>query len=179
VSIEIHCDHCGKLIRAPEGAGGKRGKCPYCEQSVYIPTPPDELEEIALAPLDDEEERRAEQLRDESIAYAAALDKATGPAYDVGSGASSGKAGAKGGSTGGGGGANVDVAEEVKRFVLAMSQSKLDETEAILNRLRKAKVRANDHVQGLLLDEMPPKIGNVPPALAKGFLKALGDRLSE
>ena len=176
MGIEIHCDHCGKLIRAPDGAGGKRGKCPYCEQSVYIPHNASEIEEIPLAPVDEEEQRRADKLRDESIAFAASVDKATGPAYDLGAGTSSGKTAAKGG---GGGAATVDVAEEVKRFVLAMSESKLDETEAILTRLKKVKVRASDYVQGLLLDQMPPKIGNVPPPLAKGFLKALGDRLSE
>lgn len=177
MGIEIHCDHCGKLIRAPEGAGGKRGKCPYCEQSVYIPTPPSDTEEIPLAPLDDEAERRAEALRDESIAYAASLEKAKGPSYDVGE-AKAPKRGDEGGGRSGGGG-DIDVAAEVKRFVLAMSESKLDETEAILGRLKKAKVRANDYVQGLLLDQMPPKIGTVPPPLAKGFLKTLGDRLSE
>ena len=39
MSIEIHCDHCGKLIKAPDDAGGQRGKCPYCHQSVYVPAP--------------------------------------------------------------------------------------------------------------------------------------------
>ncbi len=178
MSIEIHCDHCGKLIRAPDDAGGKRGKCPYCEQSVYIPHAASEIEEIPLAPVDEEGQRRSDKLRAESNALAASVDKATGPAYDVGAGASSGKTAAKGGAATGAS-ASVDVADEVKRFVLAMSQSKLDETEAILKRLKKLKVRATDYVQGLLNDQMPPQFDNVPPPLAKGFLKALGDRLSE
>lgn len=178
MSIEIHCDHCAKLIRAPDDAGGKRGKCPYCQQSVYIPHAASEIEEIPLAPVDEEEQRRSDKLRAESNAFAASVDKATGPAYDVGDRASSGRKAAKGGASTGAP-ASVDVAEEVKRFVLAMSQSKLDETEVILKRLKKLKVRATDYVQGLLNDQMPPQFDNVPPPLAKGFLKALGDRLNE
>ena len=67
MSIELHCPQCQKLIRAPDGAGGKRGKCPFCGSMVYIPTPPDEGEEIGLAPIDPDEERRAEELRKEAI----------------------------------------------------------------------------------------------------------------
>lgn len=49
MSIEFHCDHCARLIRAPEKAAGRRGVCPFCKQSVYVPTPPEEIEEIPLA----------------------------------------------------------------------------------------------------------------------------------
>jgi len=77
MSIELHCPECQKLIRAPDSAGGKRGKCPYCKRTVYIPSPPDETEEIALAPLDDEEVKREAALRKEAIQYAAAVDHVT------------------------------------------------------------------------------------------------------
>ena len=58
MSIELHCPKCGKLIRAPENTGGKHGKCPYCQGRVYIPMPYCKEEEILLAPIDAEEDRR-------------------------------------------------------------------------------------------------------------------------
>lgn len=60
-TVEFHCEHCGKLIRAPENAGGQTGKCPHCKGMNYIPLPPEEVGEIPLAPLDEAEERRRRQ----------------------------------------------------------------------------------------------------------------------
>ncbi|MCH7474571.1 MAG: cytochrome C oxidase subunit IV family protein [Gemmatimonadetes bacterium] len=37
MSIELHCPQCEKLIKAPDTAGGRHGKCPYCGRDVYIP----------------------------------------------------------------------------------------------------------------------------------------------
>ncbi|MFW6153645.1 MAG: hypothetical protein ACOC95_00325 [Planctomycetota bacterium] len=56
MTIRFHCEHCGKTVEAPDTAGGRRGECPYCEGSNYIPTPGDE-EELDLAPLDEDAER--------------------------------------------------------------------------------------------------------------------------
>ncbi|MGB2987225.1 MAG: hypothetical protein WBE26_15250, partial [Phycisphaerae bacterium] len=123
MSIELHCPQCQKLIRAPDTAGGKHGKCPYCGEKVYIPMPPDESEEIALAPIDEEEERRAEELRREATQYAAAVDKATesdAVADDATASADLSQAP----------GEVVDLGAEVEDFIIAMRDSKLDEADA-------------------------------------------------
>jgi hypothetical protein len=57
VTIKFHCESCGNLVQAPDDAGGKRGKCPHCQRSNFIPAPEGE-EPLELAPLDEEEERR-------------------------------------------------------------------------------------------------------------------------
>lgn len=173
MSIELHCPQCQKLIRAPDEAGGRRGKCPYCKNSVYIPTPPDEAGEIALAPLDEEEERRAEELRRESLRYAAAVDKAKDSKFLAGQAASS----ADGPPPAPTGADVVDVAAEAETYILAMRDSKLDAAEAAAARLKQVGARARDYVQGLLLDEMPPQFENVPGPVVQGFLKALLSRL--
>ena len=162
MSLELHCPQCQKLIRAPDGAGGKRGKCPYCKNTIYIPTPPDEREEIGLAPVDEEEERRAEKLRRESIQYAAAVAhvKDVGPEGAV----------REAGDT-------VDITAEVETFVLAMHASKLDVADAAAARLERAGVQARDYVQWLMSDETSITFENIPPPLANGFLKTLLDRL--
>jgi hypothetical protein len=175
MSIELHCPQCGKQIRAPDDAGGRFGKCPYCERKVYIPTPPEAIEEIPLAPIDTEEERREEELRREAMELAAkvAHDKSTLPAGEGSAHAPTGSVRRPEVP-----GEVVDIGEEVERFVLAMRDSKLDQAEKAVNALKRTGQRGKDYVQGVMLDEMPPDYENVPAPLAKGFLKALLGRLS-
>lgn len=173
MSIELHCPKCQKLIRAPDNAGGRRGKCPYCKNSVYIPMPSDEDEEIGLAPIDTEEERKAEELRRESIRFVSAVDHATDtrsladaeptteqdpPALAVSADM-------------------VDVAVEVETYLLAMRDSKLDEAEAAAKRMSGVGPRAREHVERLLADQGSSSFEDIPPPVVKGFLKSLLNRL--
>lgn len=57
MTIKFHCEYCGNLVQAPDDSGGKRGKCPHCQRSNFIPAPEGE-EPLELAPLDEEEERQ-------------------------------------------------------------------------------------------------------------------------
>ncbi len=173
MSIELHCPQCQKLIRAPDEAGGRRGKCPYCTSSVYIPRPSDEVEEIALAPLDEDEEKRAEEERRDSLRYYAAVDKAKDSKSHAGEAASS----ADGPASAPTAGEVVDVTVETETYILAMRDSKLEAAEAAAARLKRVGARARDYIQGLLVDEMPPQYENVPAPVVQGFLKALLSRL--
>jgi hypothetical protein len=70
VAIQFHCEHCGKLVKAPDNAGGRAGRCPHCSGEVFIPTAQqDDADEIGLAPLDPEEERQRRQAAAEDAAY--------------------------------------------------------------------------------------------------------------
>ena len=171
MSIELHCPSCTKLIRAPDEAGGKHGKCPYCKQSVYIPTKPDESEEIGLAPIDEEDELRAERFRQEDADYAAAVSRDAGLDADAGGAAGDPDFEQAPGEA-------VDLGAEVKAFVIAMRDSELAEAEAAAARLKAAGTRARDYVQGLLIDELVPEFENVPSPLVHGFLKPLVSRLA-
>lgn len=66
MSITFQCEHCHKEIKAPDEAGGKRGKCPFCQQSTYIPSPVREEDLLPLAPLSEEEEQ-AEKARIQAL----------------------------------------------------------------------------------------------------------------
>lgn len=167
MSIELHCPGCGKLIRAPEDAGGRRGKCPHCKRSVYIPTALTDDDIIPLAPVDPAEEERDERMRRESSAYAASLSKA-------GEGASAPKRPRPGGPPPG---HVVDVSAEVTSYIRAMHKSKLEEAERIAKVLGSVASKAKDHIQGMMVDELPPSIEGVPPPLVQGFLKSLLSRL--
>lgn len=173
MSIELHCPKCAKLIRAPDNAGGKRGKCPYCKESIYIPLLPDEEEEIGIAPIDDEDERRTQELRRESIGYVAAVGHAKDTPPE-GAAARGGRSDAARPATPGD---VVDIGKQVEEFLIAMRDSKLSQADQAVARLKQTGARAKDQVEGLLLDEMPPSVKGLPPALVKGFLKTLADRL--
>lgn len=172
MSIELHCPKCGKLIRAPDNAGGKHGRCPYCKESVYVPLPPAQEDEIGLAPVDNEEERRLEELRRESTQYIATVGHETEDVPDVGDPPPSGPAPVPIP------GEVVDLGAEVEAYLVAMRDSKLDEAEEVVGRLAQAGTQARDYVEGMMVDEMPLQIENLPTPLANGFLKTLLSRLS-
>jgi len=62
MTITFTCAHCNKSVDAPDDAGGKRGKCPCCGYSMYIPRPVSEEELVPLAPIDEQEERRRRKM---------------------------------------------------------------------------------------------------------------------
>jgi len=64
MSISFRCEHCHRQVNAPDGAAGKRGKCPYCGQSTYVRAPVAEEDLVPLVPLDDKEERRRQREMD-------------------------------------------------------------------------------------------------------------------
>ena len=73
--IKFHCENCGHKVQSPDEHGGKRGKCPFCDQSIYIPAPPQENSEIPLAPLSDEDERIREMERRDAVRMRLELER--------------------------------------------------------------------------------------------------------
>ncbi len=173
MSIELHCPQCQKLIRAPNEAGGKRGKCPYCKNSLYIPLPADEVEEVALAPLDTEDEHEAEQLRRESARFAAEFSSSAVPAAEADGGDTS----VRDADAAAGRGGIIDAPAEVEAFIVAMRDSQLEEAEAAVSRLKRAGSEGRECVEGLMLGEMLPEFEHVPTPVVKGLLKKLLSQL--
>jgi hypothetical protein len=166
VAVKFHCSKCGKLIRAPREAAGQRGKCPFCQQSVYIPTPPEELEEIPLAPLEGEAPGE-EPLDDEAELLLSELGHARDEPTESPGGGPRGAAAR-------GAGAAMDVQRVVIKAVLLMKESRLEEAEELIRRLKGHAEDARARVQALLVDEIPPpELEDCPPALYKGFLRKI------
>lgn len=175
MSIKFHCTHCTKLIRAPDTHGGKRGKCPYCKGSVYVPTPPEKLEEVGLAPVDEEAERKKAELEAETRRLQSELAHEDQDPAESGGSARGGGGWSERGAQGEPG---MDVGPLVIRFVRAMQGSLLDEADQIVAELKPHAARAREHVQALMVDEIPPAgLENIPPGLYKGFLRTLLERL--
>ena len=174
MSIEFHCSKCSKLVRAPRSAGGKRGKCPYCKESVYIPTPPEEIEDIPLASISEADLARERRLQDEARQLTAAIDREDSGKYDTGEP-----------PTVGGDSAvalprdfDADVPTLVNEYLSAMVESDMGRADVATRQLKKHSAQAKVHVQRLMADETSPSdLGNVPTAVYKGFLRSLLDLL--
>jgi hypothetical protein len=87
--IKFECTECHKIVTAPDAAGGKRGKCPFCGQLVNIPLPPpppepeaEDPDLIPLAPIDEDEERKLAQERKALYEQEQGLLDAMGPSAD-------------------------------------------------------------------------------------------------
>jgi len=56
VSLSCQCPQCGKKLKAPDSAAGKRAKCPGCGNPVQLPKAPVlEAEEVAAEEGGDDE----------------------------------------------------------------------------------------------------------------------------
>lgn len=167
MSITFHCAHCGKEIKAPDTAAGRRGKCPYCSQSNYIPAPVSEDELPALAPEDAEYERHRreeiEELRrkERDLIAEAPSELRTEPA-----GEQKTELGPE------------DLRTLVINYCLDAARSSIGTLDGYVRKLR-ASSRGLSAVDDVLKGRSrEPALKNIPPKVIEGFLKGLRDRLS-
>lgn len=166
MAIEFHCNHCGRLIRASAEHGGKRGKCPSCHQSIYIPTPSEDLEPLPLAPLDQSEEHERERLLDESRELAqrlrdekdvppeAARPPLPEPVGDVR--------------------LDIDMEGLIIDYAAEMAAGNLAAAEELAADIRSDMPQAEEVIQRLMVDELPPpRLAKIPRPVLVGFLKQL------
>jgi hypothetical protein len=168
MAIEFHCEFCGKLVRAPEEAAGKHGKCPGCQQSVYIPMPVEQVETLEIAPLDETEEQERERLRRESQELDQSLlhETDTPAGVDIGSPPAVGAA------------AFIEPPLDMHTLVIeyaeAMASGDLARAEEIAADIRTDLHAAQDVIQQIMSDEIPPdRLANIPRPVLTGFFRQL------
>lgn len=165
--IEVHCNHCGKLVRAPDDAAGKHGKCPACHQDVYIATPSDALEPLSLTPLDPTAERERARLVHESNLVAAKLLTDRELPADAGRGASGPRPARPAVSA-------HELEELVIDYCAAMAAGDLSRAEPIAEAVRRQAKLADDVINRIIGDELPPaQLGKIPRPVLIGFLRQL------
>jgi hypothetical protein len=178
VSIEIRCENCGNIVRAPRSRAGKRADCPGCGHSIYIPSPPEELEELTLTPEDPEELKREARLQAERRELDRRLLREEGWTDGVSAADREPAAFSPSGATPGRGEARSDTEEAVLSFLTAMRDSDLARAEHALETLRPQSDAARDIIERLAADQIPPpEMADVPPAVYQGFLKKLRSQL--
>ncbi len=171
--IEFHCEHCEKLVKAPDDAGGRRAECPHCKGMCYVPTASDQLEEVPLAPLDQEEEKRRRQAQREDAALQQSLlherpdlDKPGKPAAQASTTASAAHA------------TTIDAKGLVYDYVEAMSGGRLEEADRIADRLAAVRDDVIRIIESIATDPLAASdMPAVPRPVLVGFLKQLRARL--
>lgn len=168
MSITFRCERCHKEVKAPDTASGKRGKCPFCGESTYVPMPVAEEELLPLAPIDEEEERLRKmetktllQQAKDLMSEKADSDGATNVPLEHREGVSS-----------------EDLHHFVINYCIDMADGKLDRAQTYVPQLKKfgspALEAIDDFASGQVLE---PALDRIPPRVLQGFLTDLRDRV--
>ena len=165
MSITFQCEHCHKEVKAPESAAGKRGKCPHCQQSCYIPTPVADEDLYDVAPLDDEGERRREEelrrLREQEKQLLAEDKDAPSEPLDQREDVS-----------------NEDLHHLVVNYCLDLAGSKLPRAATHVKKLQGFGAAATQAVDDFLSGGVTePALDGIPAPVLQGFLKQLREQL--
>lgn len=172
MAIEFHCQHCGHLVRTADEHAGKRGKCPRCNNSVYIPTPSEQIEPLKLTPLDDADERHEQELLEESRELAQRiLQEKDVPPESVAHPAPRPEPVGDIRLTA----ANME--NLVIEYALNMAQGNLREAEELALEIRTNMRAAEEVMQRLTVDEIPPpRLAKIPRPVLVGFFKQLREK---
>jgi hypothetical protein len=145
---------------------------------VYVATPEDEIEELPLAPEDDSEKKREEQLQQERRQ----LDRmiSTGEEAEVGVTPGSppeaqdpDQRKKKGGRK-----KSVSLREAVIGYLVALRDSDLETADDYLKLLQSKPDDARKFVDQLISDQIPPsELADLSPGVYQGFLKKLSNQL--
>ena len=167
MSITFRCEHCHMEVDAPDKAGGRRGKCPFCGVSTYIPTPVSEDEVLDVVPLDEEEERRREEELESLFEQEDQLLAEKDPDGDMPPMEQREDL------------RSEDLHHFVVNYCLDMSQSKLERAQQHSAKLRKfgylGLEALDDFISGKAIE---PALRQIPAAVIQGFLKQLRQELS-
>jgi hypothetical protein len=164
MAITFHCESCKKKITAPDNAGGKWGKCPYCNHKCYIPMPPiGDEEELKLAPVDESEEEKYKRIMRETQNITEALlhqkETPPEPAESI----------------------NADDRELmvlVIKYLRQMADGELDEAQTTAEKVVPYKSKAKAIMERILNSEEPePELANVPKKVLAGFIRNMLTRL--
>jgi phage FluMu protein Com len=163
MTITFKCEHCGKKVEAPDSLGGKRGKCPYCKQSNYIPSPVTDDDLIPLAPEDAEAEQQSHGERSQERVLIAAMDTVASMSVPL---EHRDEVSAE------------DLYHLVVNYCLGLSGSKLEEAQDNLARLQRfphsAATAVEDFISGKAIE---PALDGIPAKILQGFLNQLRDAL--
>lgn len=184
MAIEFHCQHCGKQVRTGDEHAGRRGKCPYCHNSVYIPTPSDQIEPLTLAPIDRVDEAEQKRLDDESRGLAQSILHEKGGMSESRGDTQRDEPDTEAGLSVGGpppvGDARLDAANMeymVIQYAVHMAQGDLAAAEHLAVQIRGDMPAAEEVMQRLTADEIPPtELADVPRPVLVGFFKQLREK---
>ena len=176
MAITFHCDYCGKKIEAKEDAAGKWGKCPSCHNKIYVPN----LEagnDLKLAPVDDDAERRKRELLDETfrleqeilsqrIAPETSMNEEAHPVAPLA-------------------GLGDDAVDEdalyntIVRYLRQMADGDLDDAAITLQSIESAGEVSLKLIDRVALADIPEaELSDIPPQVLAGLIRTLRSKIS-
>ena len=165
MTLTFKCEHCHKKISAPDSVGGKRGKCPFCKESTYIPMLVSDDEILDLAPLDEKEEQDRQKLVDELRQQDRDLIAHTGGADPVPLTERDDLA-------------SEDLHHFVINYCIDMAAGNLDRAHRHADELKEFGTLGAEAVKYFqIVQGTEPALAKIPPPVVQGFLKDLADRL--
>jgi len=167
MSIVFHCEHCGKKIKASNGAGGKWEKCPACHNKVYIPSP-DSGEELKLAPIDGDDEVKQKELMNEThhLTQEILLEREV-PEGPPGTGRPALEINEK------------ELTKNIILYLRQMANGELDEATRTADSIVPYGRQAVKILDKIAVSEMPePELADVPQQVLSGLIRNLRTRIS-
>jgi hypothetical protein len=169
-AMEMHCNHCGVKIKAPPEAAGRWGNCPRCGQKVYVPSESDQVDEIPIAPLDAEEERRAKRQRIQDRQIEEHILEGGGADVPVESSASLDEGVSRQG--------HDPLRELLARYVRGMGTGRLADCDSIVATLVGKKKAVAAGIETIMALPLPSReFGDLPAPVVQGYLKQLLNQL--
>ena len=167
--ISFGCEICKKKIKAPDGAGGKWGKCPHCGHRCYIPMPAAAFEgedELCLTPVDTNEETRMFELMRETHSLTQNILHETQVADDDNHEPPN----------------EAESKELIKQIIIYLRLIADGQLEQAQQRLRNVS-RFPEASKSILkkmatAERSEPELANIPTKLLHGFMKDLHAKLS-
>jgi len=156
--ITLHCESCKKKIVAPDDAGGKWGKCPFCNHRCYIPLPPsDNEEELTLSPVDgSEEEKYNRMMRETQNISRTLLHQTEEPPEGADAGPTDDK----------------ELAARIIGYLKLMSEGSLDDAHNLAEKISPYKKSAKDILNNFLKAKTPiPGLQAVPKKVLEHYIK--------
>ena len=160
MTLQFRCEKCHKTVKAPDSTTGKRGKCPDCGNTSYIPSM-EEPEEIPLAPIDEESEQ------EKSKEIANLLAKERDLLHEMGGEPSIPLEHKEDLNS-------EDLHHFVVNYCLDMYKGELTRAEHTAKELKKFKFTAIQAVEDFQTNRaVEPALGEIKKPLLDGFLKDL------
>jgi hypothetical protein len=176
--IEFHCNFCGRLVRAPDEAGGKKGKCPTCQKILYVPMPEGAIEEFDLAPVDEQEERRKRQMEEQARATERQLLKEKQLAAEGAAAARPNRDVPEPPPDVSGPDYAEDIEFLVVTWVRSMADGNLGNADRSIMQLQKDRPAAKQALQKLSQAAPPPTdLRDIPRPVLNRYLRMLRDQL--
>jgi len=165
MSITFHCEDCKKKVNAPDGAGGKWGRCPHCNHRCYIPLPKSSAdEELTLTPLDPNEEEDYMNLMRETYNVTEGLLHQTEEPPEPGQEVHADE---------------TKLASMVVKYLRLMADGRLDDAQHMAERVVRYRGQTKKIFEQLAVSEVPvPELQDVPAKVLQGFIRNMLTRLS-